>query len=75
MYKPMSVDLGLEVRALADLEFIYVGDPLCSWCWGFSPALPIDLHPDDAGTIVELTLEAWQPMIESMTRLDVIAER
>jgi len=20
-------------------EIIYVGDPMCSWCWGFSPAL------------------------------------
>ena len=20
-------------------ELIYVGDPMCSWCWGFSPAL------------------------------------
>ncbi|NNC91174.1 MAG: DsbA family protein [Acidimicrobiia bacterium] len=22
-----------------DLEFIYVGDPMCSWCWGFAPVL------------------------------------
>ena len=20
-------------------EIIYVGDPMCSWCWGFSPVL------------------------------------
>ena len=20
-------------------EFIYVGDPMCSWCWGFAPVL------------------------------------
>ncbi len=20
-------------------EIIYVGDPMCSWCWGISPAL------------------------------------
>ena len=20
-----------------DLEFVYVGDPMCSWCWGFAP--------------------------------------
>ena len=25
--------------AESDLEIIYVGDPLCSWCWGISPAL------------------------------------
>ena len=23
----------------SDLEFIYVGDPMCSWCWGFAPVL------------------------------------
>lgn len=22
-----------------DVEIIYVGDPMCSWCWGISPAL------------------------------------
>jgi putative protein-disulfide isomerase len=22
-----------------DLEFLYVGDPMCSWCWGFAPVL------------------------------------
>lgn len=22
-----------------DLEFVYVGDPMCSWCWGFVPVL------------------------------------
>ena len=20
-------------------ELIYIGDPMCSWCWGFSPVL------------------------------------
>ncbi len=23
----------------ADLGFVYVGDPMCSWCWGFAPVL------------------------------------
>ncbi len=23
----------------SDLEIIYVGDPMCSWCWGIAPAL------------------------------------
>jgi putative protein-disulfide isomerase len=23
----------------SDLEFIYIGDPMCSWCWGFAPVL------------------------------------
>lgn len=24
---------------MSEKEIIYVGDPMCSWCWGFSPAL------------------------------------
>ena len=20
-----------------ELEFVYIGDPMCSWCWGFAP--------------------------------------
>ncbi len=32
-------------------ELIYVGDPLCSWCWGFAPSLrKLRLkHPDRFG--------------------------
>ncbi len=22
-----------------DLDLVYVGDPMCSWCWGFAPTL------------------------------------
>jgi len=24
---------------MSDKEIIFVGDPMCSWCWGFAPAL------------------------------------
>lgn len=34
-----SLDLGLDPAPRPDLGFIYVGDPMCSWCWGFAPAL------------------------------------
>lgn len=27
------------VSEVPDVELIYVGDPMCSWCWGFAPAL------------------------------------
>lgn len=29
-------------------ELIYVGDPMCSWCWGFAPTLKAFMtrHPD-----------------------------
>ncbi len=39
MNQPISLDLGLDGRSRPDREFIYVGDPMCSWCWGFTPAL------------------------------------
>lgn len=40
MDTPATIDLGLQTAALdRDLEFIYVGDPMCSWCWAFAPAL------------------------------------
>lgn len=28
-----------EDRSMAEFEFIYVGDPMCSWCYGFGPVM------------------------------------
>ena len=28
-----------EIKWEGDTEIIYVGDPMCSWCWGISPQL------------------------------------
>ena len=39
MESPPSLELGLGPAPRPDLGFIYVGDPMCSWCWGFAPAL------------------------------------
>ena len=32
----------------SDSELIYVGDPMCSWCWGIAPELEtlVDAHPE-----------------------------
>ena len=27
---------SMDEPILSDLEIIYVGDPMCSWCWGIS---------------------------------------
>ncbi|NJC26461.1 DsbA family protein [Neolewinella antarctica] len=35
---PVPIAIGTPAQ-LADAEIIYVGDPMCSWCWGISPAL------------------------------------
>lgn len=24
---------------MSAMEFVYVGDPMCSWCWGFAPTI------------------------------------
>ncbi len=31
-----------------EIELIYVGDPMCSWCWGIAPQLDtlVRTHPD-----------------------------
>lgn len=30
---------------MSDREYVYVGDPMCSWCWGFAPVLErLDAH-------------------------------
>lgn len=38
------VDVGVESD---QLSLIYVGDPMCSWCWGFAPEIESlsDEHP------------------------------
>ena len=37
---PASLDTqGPTVILDQDTEIIYVGDPMCSWCWGISPSL------------------------------------
>jgi putative protein-disulfide isomerase len=36
-----------RMAEIADRELLYVGDPMCSWCWGISPQLDklIELLP------------------------------
>lgn len=47
MSQPEMIDLGLDTTPVGDVEFVYVGDPMCSWCWGFAPVLDrIDAHYD-----------------------------
>lgn len=39
MTTPPVLDLGSDMASELDLEFIYVADPMCSWCWGFAPVV------------------------------------
>ena len=36
----------------SDAEIIYVGDPMCSWCWGFAPVL--DAMVEDFASVAGL---------------------
>ncbi|MFK8163485.1 MAG: DsbA family protein [Lewinella sp.] len=36
---PLGAAAEAKVEFRDDVEIIYVGDPMCSWCWGISPAL------------------------------------
>lgn len=36
---PLGNADGKEVEKYDNSEIIYVGDPMCSWCWGISPSL------------------------------------
>ncbi len=31
--------MQIETPEMTDTELIYVGDPMCSWCWGIAPAI------------------------------------
>jgi putative protein-disulfide isomerase len=38
-----------EVVAHSDARVIYIGDPMCSWCWGFAPEIEqVARHLDSA---------------------------
>jgi putative protein-disulfide isomerase len=45
-----------------DLSIIYVGDPLCSWCWGISPALQqLRLRAAEEGIPFRIVLGGLRP--------------
>ncbi len=39
MPEPADTASPPATGAVPDLAFLYVGDPMCSWCWGFAPVL------------------------------------
>ena len=45
-----------------DEEIIYVGDPMCSWCWGISPALhQLELQAAGAGIPFRIVVGGLRP--------------
>ena len=49
-------------RPGTDAEVIYVGDPMCSWCWGIEPALRrIQHHCEERGLGFSIVLGGLRP--------------
>lgn len=44
---------------MTDLALVYVGDPMCSWCWGFAPVL--EQLVEATGLAVEVTVGGLRP--------------
>jgi len=55
------------MQAAAKPEFIYVADPMCSWCWGFAPVSK-RLHAEYAATVgLRLVLGGLRPGAAAVT--------
>jgi putative protein-disulfide isomerase len=55
----------MSEQVVAQKEIIYVGDPMCSWCWGFAPVVQA-LQQHFAGTAdVRLILGGLRPASRS----------
>lgn len=53
----------------SDLEFIYFGDPMCSWCWGFSPVV------DRMRQVYEIPMRLVVGGLRPGPRADVLDDR
>lgn len=47
-------------------EIIYVADPMCSWCWGFSPAIEIIRERFSAQVPVRLVVGGLMPNVKNL---------
>ncbi|PIQ47295.1 MAG: DsbA family protein [Cytophagales bacterium CG12_big_fil_rev_8_21_14_0_65_40_12] len=64
-----------EIKKEADKEIIYVGDPMCSWCWGISNHLKAlkEYYPEFGFSIIVGGLrpgggEAWDDNMKAFLR-------
>lgn len=47
------------IRSMAATTLVYIGDPMCSWCWGFAPAL--EELVETTGADVEVVVGGLRP--------------
>jgi len=59
---PLEKEQGTETASKLRDEVIYVGDPMCSWCWGIAPALEkLQEYCDQQGLIFRVVLGGLRP--------------
>ncbi|QMV02907.1 hypothetical protein GHV40_16080 [Devosia sp. D6-9] len=58
----LSATAVADRKPKANAEVIYVGDPMCSWCWGIEPALRrIQDHCEERGMGFSIVLGGLRP--------------
>ncbi len=61
---PASLESGARpgVPTQAGIEVVYVGDPMCSWCWGIAPNLQrLAEHCRDSGLAFRVVVGGLRP--------------
>ena len=62
--------IGLSISLMGQNKLIYVGDPMCSWCYGFGPELTEVVETHEGQLEVELVMGGLRPYNkETMTDL------
>jgi len=57
-----STDTKALVNWKTDEEIIYIGDPMCSWCWGISPQLnALQRYAQQAGIPFRIVMGGLRP--------------
>lgn len=52
-----SNESALEIKRDGETEIIYIGDPMCSWCWGISPQLhALEQYAEQSGIPFRLVM-------------------
>ncbi len=53
--------IGLSISVMGQNKLIYVGDPMCSWCYGFGPELAEVVETQQGKLELELVMGGLRP--------------
>lgn len=66
----LYICLNLNLMSQESTKLVYFGDPMCSWCYGFSPELSKVVAELDDGIKMEMIMGGLRPYnTQSMTEL------